>query len=191
MKKALSILAALAFAGSAYAQGTITLSNADLPAPGGGTYNAVINLDPVTLGGGFPGAAYSVGLFLADSTTPLPGSVSSFFNGTGAQAEFNWIINPNPEVSVTGSAAGSSPSLFVGAWRTADGTFANAVATGASGRSAAFTAQPLGGPNPAGGPPFPTPPTTFQGFTITLVPEPTTMALGMLGLGALALRRRK
>jgi len=187
MKKALSILAALAFAGSAYAQGTITLSNADLPNPsGGGTYNAIIDLHPSLGMGQFPGDRFSVGLFEVGSTTPIAGSVSSFFNGTGGDAQFNWIINPNPEVTVPGRAPGTSPQLFVGAWLTSQGSFGAATTRG---QSDPFTAQPLGGPNPAGGPPFPTPPTTFQSFTI--VPEPSTMALGAIGLGALMLRRRK
>jgi hypothetical protein len=187
MKKALSILAVFACAASAFAQGKITLANTDLPnASGGGTYNAPITLSAL-LGGGNPGAAYSVGLFQEGSTTPLAGSVSSFFNGSGADAQFNWIIDPTPEVTVTGSAPGSTPNFFVGAWLTSQGSFA---AASTRGQSAVFTSRALGGPNPVQGElPFTTPATTFQAFEI--VPEPSTLALGAIGLGALMLRRRK
>jgi hypothetical protein len=196
MKKALLTLAAFALAGSAFAQGTIQMSNSNLPgATPGTTYEAVITLGP-GLNGQFPGdagaGAYTAALFLDGSTTPLAGSSTTFFAGTGAEQPFNYIFNSEPQVTVSGINPGQTGQFYVGAWRTSDGTFANAVATGASGRSATFTSRPLGGPNPTPGElPFTTPVTTFQGFQITLVPEPTTMALGLIGLGALALRRRK
>jgi len=185
MKKALFTLAAFALAGSAFAQGKITLSNTELPnATGGGTYDAVITLAPA-LGGGFPGAGYTAGLFLEGTTTPL--ATTTFFNGTGAEAQFNYVFNTNPEVTVPGVQPGSTARFFVGAWRTDQGSFASASARG---QSEVFTSRPLGGPNPTPGElPFTPPPTTFQGFQI--VPEPSTLALGAIGLGALMLRRRK
>lgn len=185
-KGALILGALLAQTTMSFAQGTIILMNADLPNPsGGGTYNAVMQVAP-DLGGGFPGNQFSVALFREGSVTPIAGSITTFFNGTGADAQYNWIIDPPVEVVIPGTAPGTSPRLFVGLWYTAQGTFPQATWRG---QSATFEPMPLGGPNPAGGPPFLTPPTTFQGFAY--IPEPTSMALGALGLGALLLRRRK
>jgi len=92
------------------------------------------------------------------------------------------------DVTVPGFGVGSSPIFVVRAWETGK-TFATSANRG---EHAPFTAGPLGGPQP------PNPPATppdlgpgFTGFTIAPVPEPTTYALGVLGLGALAMMRRR
>jgi hypothetical protein len=186
--KAILTLGLLAMSLPAFGQGKILLTNTDLPNPaGGGTYNAVITLHPVIGGPVGPGGAYSVALFQEGSTTPLAGSITSFFNGSGADAQFNWIIDPTPEVTVTGVAPGEVGNFFVGAWLTSQGAYSTATWRG---QSAVFTSRPLGGPNPTQGElPFTTPPTTFQGFEP--VPEPGATALALLGLGVLLARRRR
>jgi hypothetical protein len=80
------------------------------------------------------------------------------------------------------------------AWETAAGSYETA-ATGVggylSGESNDVTIPQLGG-TPAGGAPIPTPSLNgLQGFQIRVVPEPSTMALGVLGAAALLFRRRK
>jgi hypothetical protein len=166
MKKTLALLAALAMAGSAYGQGIITF----------------FSLNEITkntaLGGGGAGAGYTAGLFLAsDLNTPI--GTTDFVPGTG-------FLNAI-DVTVPGFGVGTSSALFVvRAWETGK-TYATSTARG---EHAPFTSTALGGPQP------PNPPATppdlgpnFTGFVIT--PEPSTYALGVLGLGALAMMRRR
>jgi hypothetical protein len=93
----------------------------------------------------------------------------------------------------TGLAAGSTGFFQVKAWETAFGaTYDEAFAVGRTGESNVFdmtvstdvAGQPLGiAPNlVAGG---------LQAFTVEIVPEPSTIVLGILGAAALLIRRRK
>jgi hypothetical protein len=78
------------------------------------------------------------------------------------------------------------------AWEASGGsTYEAALAAGVrTGTGNVFSVGPLGGNDPGGGPPFTDPNLTgFQSFA--LVPEPSTIALGLLGAAALLLRRRK
>jgi hypothetical protein len=181
MKKALLTLAAVALAGSAYAQGTIGFSNADIPnAAGNGTYNARIVMPDGTTSAS---SSFTVGLFDAAGTlltsTTLVGTTGLFLGD---------------EVAVPGSPAGSRPTLTVRAW---DGPSFAAASTHRG--EASFQVQPLGGPNPT-----PPPPAIFTpgltgfgseatgiGIVLQPIPEPSTYALGIAGLGALAMMRRR
>jgi hypothetical protein len=176
MKKALLTLAALAMAASAYAQGTILFFNGDISTAGGGVYQADIKRPDGT----GAGAGFTAGLFKAsDLNTPI--ATTTFFGNTGFFATAN-------EVAVPGSPAGSTASLIVRAWETAAGSFGASLTRG---ESTAFTSLPLGGPNPPN-PAIPSPDMRgFQGFQMVTVPEPSTIALGVIGIGALLLRRRK
>jgi len=195
MKKALLALAAVAMAASAFAQGTIDFMNRNIPgANGGASYNVPI----WQLGGGatsqgagiLPGGV-TVGLFEAGATVPLVTTLLR--SDTPANSAF---FATATQTATTSQAAGTTPQFFVRAWQTSAGSFAGARAGGGQWGEWSFTSQPLGGTPPGGGLPVPTPGMTGFGpgninGGYELVPEPSTIALGILGVGALFLRRRK
>lgn len=169
MKKTLALLAAVVMAGSAYAQGTITFfSLHEILKPGN---------PPVGAGAGF-----TAGLFLSDNlNTPL--GTTDFVPNTGYLNAIN--------VNVPGHPVNDSTAAYVvRAWETGK-TFATSTVRG---ESPSFVSGPLGGqnlPNPAVPPPDldTRGALGFQGFT--MVPEPSTYALGVAGLGAVAMMRRR
>jgi hypothetical protein len=87
----------------------------------------------------------------------------------------------------TGLASGTDIFVALQAWNTNDGaTYAAAEAAGgAVGMSNVVPVTVDGPPN--------TPPnlTGLVGWQVGVIPEPSTMALGLLGIGALMLRRRR
>lgn len=200
MKKALLTLAAVAMASPAFAQGTINFFNNNLTGASG-TYRAGIFRDNApadpndvkgdsTIGAG---AGYTVGLFLASDVNFANPLATTTFRTTTAQEVF--IANV-PDVPVPGTAPGSTANLVVAAWNTSAGSFL-AAKNGAGNEwgMESFTSRGLGGPNPDPTQPAIPSPDLGPGFTAfemnVNVPEPTTVALGVLGVGALFLRRRK
>jgi len=191
MKKALLTLAAVAMASSAFAQGTITFFNNNLTGATG-TYRAGIfrdNGDGIannsTVGAG---AGFTVGLFLTSDLTHA--LATQTFRTTTAQEV---MLASVPDVPIPGVAAGSTANLTIAAWDTASGSLQAAQTSGQWG-SQAFTSRALGGPNPdPTQPAIPSPDMGpgFTGFEMHIVPEPTTVALGVLGVGALVLARRR
>jgi hypothetical protein len=179
MKKLLIALAAVFITAASYGQGTVIFSNL------GGGVNAPVVLqgtDPVT----GPGPSYTAALFLQNGTTAL--ATSPFrAAGTGAQAVLDRYWTTVNGVEVPGVAAGGSATFVVRAWNpTKYASFDAAKAAGEFGESLPVTVAALGGGlNPAANL------TGLQGFTVTVVPEPSVIALGVLGASALLLRRRK
>lgn len=212
MKKALFVLAAVAMAAPAFAQGTIVFANRNIPTAtgtgggnGNGTYNVPIwefdSAPGIQIGNGAGDLAggVTVGLFKADGTllgsSLLRTDANSQFFATGSQT-----------LAVTGVDPGATASLVVRAWQgsaTGLGTLDEARLAGrqymdeTTDARNAFTSRPLGGTPPAGGLPITPPgmtgwgPEDNTGLELTVVPEPSTIALGALGIGALLLRRRK
>jgi len=180
MKKLLVTLAAVLVSASAFAQGTVSFSNRT----SGGDWK--VALDNGTAAGLSP-SPIAVNIFLADAAGNITGSsiASTTFRTTPAAAAF--FVNAIDQIDVPSIAPLSSSQKFV----------------------AQFTGQNITTKNvgliinpaiPAGGGSPPAPPgellpadATLIGSTLALptIPEPSTIALGVLGAAALMLRRRK
>lgn len=184
MKKTLITAACVVATLSAMAQGTVNFNNS--PAAIGGTGAPVFNIDGVTkLGSAFVAQLYAgpVGGSLAPVGVFLPfrdGAGAGFINSTGADTSR----------TIPGIAAGTPADVQIRAWATSGGaTYEAAVASGALyGFSPILSLGATGG---AGEPPgLPVNLIGLQSFNL-VVPEPSTIALGLLGAAALLLRRRK
>lgn len=183
MKKILTIVAAAVLVSfSASAQGTITFNNRIT-----GVVDAkIFAADGVT---GLAGTGFSVELYAGasgstlDSQMVATGIVSTF--RTGAAAGYFTSLG---DVAVPGFAGGSVVAVQLRAWDNQGGTITSYGAASIRGASAIFnTAGPLGG---SGNPPATA--ATLQGLTsFSIVPEPSVIALAVVGAGALLLRRRK
>ena len=204
MKKALLVLAAVAMGASAFAQGTIVFANRNIPiisggttggGNGNGTYNVPIwEYQKPGNGAGDLLGGVTVGLFApgaAESATPLATTLLR----TDANSQF--FATASQTVTIPGSDAGTTPTLIVRAWQGAGGYTAAKSSTDLQWNTWSFTSKPLGGTPASGGLPITPPsmtgwgPETGAGLELQLAPEPSTIALGALGLGALFLRRRK
>lgn len=177
MKKTLAVIAGLALAGVAQSfaanQATVALNN---------YAGGVINYQ-TTVGG-------------ASSSLPLDAWVEVLGGPVGGVMASLGTFHPsepgyfdNGVVLVPGATAGSPASFEVRAW-TGAATYAAAALTGTSGTFSSAT----GSWDDAA-----TPPPVRQGpdlamptFTVApVIPEPSTIALGILGAAALLIRRRK
>jgi hypothetical protein len=172
MKKLLVTLTAVLVSVSAFGQGTVIFNNRI------GSVDAPIKRpDGTGAGAGVTAQLYLVGA--GGALTAL--TPTSTFRTTSAAAAF--YLN-QVTVTVPGIAAGNPGTFRIRAWEGA--SYDTAVLKGESND---VTITQLGG-QPSTGAPIPDPALAgLQGFT--LVPEPSTMALGLLGAAALLYRRRK
>jgi hypothetical protein len=172
MKKLLVTLTAVLVSASTFGQGTILFNN------------RTGNIDaPVKRADGTgAGAGVTAQLFLvtgaAGSETYTALSPTTTFRTTSPAAAF--YVN-QVSVGVPTVAPGQSATVVMRAWEGA--SYDTAVIKG---QSNPVTLPALGGGSP------PLPDALLNGLTtFTLVPEPSTMALGLLGAAALLYRRRK
>jgi hypothetical protein len=178
MKKTILTILGVAATFATFGQGTLVVAN-----------NSGATIYPVLLPDGTTakGANYSVELFTKDTTpankigATMILAASGRFSLSGAQ-------------TVPGGAPGSVVDLIARAWdNTTGATYDTALIKGQS----AFKSPALGGdvdgdPSTPPSPALPMvtgQPTGFQ--NIQLLPEPSTIALGALGVAALLLCRRK
>jgi hypothetical protein len=182
MKKLLVTLTAVLVSVSTFGQGTIVFNNRTGP----------IDAPVRRPDGTGAGAGISAQLFLvtgapgAETYTAL--TPATTFRTTSPAAAF--YVNQQT-VSVPTVAPGSSATVVMRAW---EGTSYDAAAGGNGmlfGQSGAVTIS-LGGTPAGGGAPLPDAILTgLTGFNLTAIPEPSTLALGLLGAAALLYRRRK
>jgi len=177
MKKALVAIAALLISVSAYAQGQVNFNThvtTDTPPVDA----RVLNPDGTPVGaGGFGqlfiknGSSYTA--LVAD---PLVNGGASPFRTSAAGLGY---INGG---GVTAPLPAGSYSLVLRAWAGGASSYDTATIRGESLPVTITLTEAPAIPNDLIG---------LQGFTLTTVPEPTTLALGAVGLGALLIRRRK
>ncbi len=193
MKKLALITLAAGLAGSTFAQGTVNFGNA-------GVGTAISNI--LTQAAVPAGTSFMVSLYFLPDTGSTPTTADFDANVT--------ILTPNsgfasPGLFVggvrTAPVAGGATAWFqVRAWETA---FGNAYASAVSNPNQIGGRLALAGTstilkvttgNPGGSPPTPAASLVtagLKGFYVVPVPEPATIGLGLLGLGALLLLRRR
>ena len=183
MKKLLVTLAAVLVSASTFGQGTINFNN--LASGATPPINAPI-LRPDGTGAGLAPGGSSAQLYLVSGSTftAIP-TVLQFRTSPAAAAGY---VNNGGTVQVPNVAGGTAVQVVVRAWE-------NGAAGGATWDTALTRGQSailnltLGG---AGSPPsVPTDLVGLTSFTMAVIPEPSTMALGLLGAAALLYRRRK
>jgi len=188
MKKTLLTLAlATLSVVASYAQGTIAFAN--------GTLTRAQWEDPVTHAMvNVPASANLVyGVFWGTSADTL--TLNSGALGTPHQTAVSAgiIVAPNPYV-IEGADAGSTVFMKIAGWTSSFGRDA-ATAKGTAGAHYGETAVRSITLAPTQGPGTPiwsnTNPLLFTPLRIPIVPEPSVIALGVLGVGALLLRRKK
>jgi hypothetical protein len=189
MKKILATVLGVATMSVAFGQGTIaTVSNNS-----GGTIFPILDSTGaaiVAANANIKVEVFTYGTEASPFGTQLGGVAT-----IGAKGRFNAGSN----VTVPGTTPGGTVNLIVRAWDSTTGaTYADATVKGNSG---SFKSDILGGDPDGDGPLLPITAKTiasgaadgFKSFqlTATVIPEPTTIALGALGAAALFIRRRK
>lgn len=181
-KTVLTFVIATVVSASVFAQGTFSFRN--LGSGSNGSINAPVTNSSTGLrlsGSGFSIQAYATAAGNPDSSLTAIGSPIAF--NTGALAGY---MASNPNVAIPGVAAGSNAKIQFRAWDNAGGTIASWDTAVNRGESAIVTiplADSLAPAQPVA--------VGITGFSISVVPEPSTIALGALGIGSLLLVRRR
>jgi len=191
MKKLLTILALAASAAASFGQGTITFQNngAIFGDPVGVIVDRKVYLGGIGNGPGLTGTNYAAQLWY-DTGTGLREvqGATRLFRVPTTTLPGTWNTAPAAGVTFIGLDAGATAQLQIRVWDIQKfATYAAAVAAGGEvGHSELF------------GYTVPLPGSAASDFTLkglrafaVIVPEPSTIALGVLGLGSLLLFRRK
>jgi len=184
------------------ASGLSTSGNAENDVPAGSTvYDAGSMVGGSGTGTGLGnGKNVSVELYAAPGLGDAPSSLSavSQYTGTaGVKAGAIGLFIPNAiagsDPGIPGTSAGTA-TVALAAWFNGGGAYNSLAAAQAAnqdwGMSSTANINGLGGVSVGGAPP-PTPPAIgVQSFALSGVPEPSTIALGIMGASAFLLRRR-
>ena len=219
MKKTLITTLLLAAAVGAFAQGSINFGNqfgsgfispiynvdpanpANVVRGNSATSRPVGNPATVYAGGLLQGSGFTMGLFVGAAGTPVNqlhlASTAAFRSGTGgANALPAGLITSQLALVIQGIEAGAPAQLEIRAWDNRGGTVSTwdavlANPSVARGTSGTFLSGGLGGIDSSGNPVIPPNTSGWQSFGLYIVPEPSTIALAVLGFGSLLLFRRR
>lgn len=185
MKKLFVLLACAAAAVTSYAQGTVNFTTR-IP----GVVDVVFTdtADAKLSGTGYTAQLYGGPAGAAESALVPLTPTTTFRTGNGAG-----YVTPAGSVTVTGVPGGQTASIQIRVWNNNGGAITSFEQALEQGKSEVYQIANLGDPNasPPGVPVDPVGFGTGQTFKTQLIPEPTTIALGVLGAAALFLRRRK
>lgn len=189
MKKLVLIAALVGLTSSAFAQSVVFANTASA------AFKLTTNNAAGTASGFMSGAnGYRIGLYAQEglnhpesslvlvglATNAAPAALAGNFNGG------NPFFLPSPY------AAGDSITFQIRAWAFSGGlSYEEAFANGAAAGRSALGFTSLGGGTVFPGVLFGTAAGQVGSFTIAPVPEPSSIAIGLLGLGAIALFRRR
>jgi len=175
MKKTLATIAALMVTMATYGQGTIIFSTrvgTDVDAP-------VARPDGTGAGAGF-----TAQLFIVNGTSLTAVTPTTPFRTASPAASF-YNVDPGA-FAIANTTGGQTVTLRMYAF---NGSAYNSADTTIVGNSNDISVTLGGGGSPPG---VPAELIGLKGFTMhNTVPEPSTIALGVLGLGALLIRRKK
>ena len=183
MKKALILIACLSGGLSAFAQGYVNFANI-------GTGVAAPFHD--NNGTALTGGGYMVQLLAGTAAGSATDALTPIFSGNFASGFFNAGSITVP----AGDISGGSAFFVVRAWSTMGGTVLSYAAAQSTvgalwGTTTAFQVTPQSSATLPPAALAGMPQLNGNGNMIQTVPEPTVLALGVLGVGALLLRRRK
>jgi MYXO-CTERM domain-containing protein len=194
MKKLLLLAALAGTVAGVYGQGSVVFNN---------TASAAYNVTTNDAFGGNAGlmsgaGRYRVGLYASTDLLAGAGSLSlvGLSTNIGIAGKFS---GGSPFVLPNGYPTGTPIRFQLRGWSFAGGlSYEEAVTASlgdplniALGTSALGTTTPGGGPTPPGALFGTAPGQLTSGFVVAPVPEPSSIALGLLGLGAIALFRRR
>jgi hypothetical protein len=199
MKKLLLTAAAILATLNMYGQGTgvISFGNVNSPSPSDRIW--VNDTGVVGEGTGAAGTSYKIALFYAASTTATEAQLvqigpASGFIGAGQFSAGNRTVN-------TAGANGDPVTVQARAWGTIAGlpdTYEAVLAAGLAGDQRAYVGVGNVFVTETYRPGDPTDPAVaihndpnWRGFSISPVPEPSVIGLGLLGAGALLMLRRR
>jgi hypothetical protein len=193
MKKLLLLAALLGTTASVLAQGTVAFSNLGLA----NTYKISTNNLGAT--GFMQGAnAFRIGLYAGAAGTPASGLTLVGLATNQANAALAGQFTGGNPFTVNGlGGAGTTIAFQLRGWSFASGLSYEEAAAAAPGAllgvSGLGSTTLGGGTTPPGALWTATNPNGITGFTVSggIVPEPSSIALGLLGLGAIALFRRR
>lgn len=182
MKKALVLVSMLALAGSTLGQGYVNFINYN---PAQGVNGLVSRADGSAAGDTIYGQLYAA----APGGSLAPVGQPELFRNNASTGAPTGVISGGV-VEIPGIAAGGAADLQLRSWTASAGTDYE-TAAGVVGAEIGMSNTISLGSTGDGGVVTPAFLTGLEATTMTVVPEPSTWALMALGLGALALRRRK
>jgi len=140
----------------------------------------------------------AVGSGLSSGALSPTGATATFANGVTDATAGTWVTVSVAQIGTATTYAGTVATIQLVAWYNEGGaitSLATALADGVPTGQSATANISLGGPqNPTvGGPPATAPklPDSLGNFSVAGVPEPSTIALGVIGASAFLMRLRR